>query len=123
MAHRLPPDHVHPAPGSSRSAALDRAVRYIACNLDKPVRIEDVASAACVSRFHLARLFRAGFGTTPSRYIRRTRVQQASLELRHGHTPMAHIAAQFGFFDQSHFVRCFRQEMGCTPTLYTARRT
>lgn len=123
MAHPLPPDDVRFLKPSSRSAALDRAVRYIACNLDKPVRIEDVAAAACVSRFHLARLFQAGLGTTPTHYIRRVRIELASQELRQRRQPMAQIAAQFGFFDQSHFVRCFRREMGCTPTHYTARST
>jgi len=123
MAHTVPSDAARPAKAPSQSAALDRALRYIACHLDTPLRIEDVAAAACVSRFHLSRLFRTGLGTTPSRYVRRTRIQQASLALRRRRQPIAQIAAQFGFFDQSHFVRCFREEMGCTPTLYSARST
>ena len=123
MANLSPPNDVHLLKPSSRDAALDRAMRYIESNLDRAVRIEEVAAAAFVSRFYLARLFQASLGTTPTAYIRRARIELASRELRQGRQPMAQIAAQFGFFDQSHFVRCFRREMGCTPARYSARST
>ncbi|HDS1533675.1 TPA: helix-turn-helix transcriptional regulator [Stenotrophomonas maltophilia] len=101
-------------------AALQRALRYVDEHLSQPLRVTELAAAACVSRFHLVRLFRSGTGASPLRYVRRRRIERARQLLSAQHLPMSCLAQQLGFFDQSHFVRSFRAETGCSPGQYVA---
>ncbi|HGM7335024.1 TPA: helix-turn-helix domain-containing protein [Stenotrophomonas maltophilia] len=103
-----------------QTAALQRALRYVDDHLSQPLRVTELAEAACVSRFHLVRLFRSGTGASPLRYVRRRRIQRACELLPDAKQPMSSLAQQLGFFDQSHFVRSFRAETGCSPGQYLA---
>jgi len=67
-----------------------------------------------MDRYRLIRHFRARFGTTPYRYLIMRRLQQARALITLGQ-PLAGIAAETGFSDQSHFNRHFRQAFGLTP--------
>ncbi|MBH1666204.1 helix-turn-helix transcriptional regulator [Stenotrophomonas maltophilia] len=103
-----------------QAAALQRALHYIDEHLSQPMRVTELADAACVSRFHLGRLFRTGTGASPLRYVRRRRIERARQLLPVVQLPMSCLAQQLGFFDQSHFVRSFRAETGCSPGQYLA---
>ncbi|WP_295575726.1 helix-turn-helix transcriptional regulator [Stenotrophomonas maltophilia] len=120
MATVLP--HAPPAASLAphQAAALQRALRYVDEHLSQPLRVTQLAEAACVSRFHLVRLFRTGTGASPLRYVRRRRIERARQLLSAQHLPMSCLAQQLGFFDQSHFVRSFRAETGCSPGQYLA---
>ena len=103
-----------------QAAALQRALHYIDAHLSQPLRVTELAEVACVSRFHLVRLFRTGTGASPLRYLRRRRIERARQLLPAGDQPMSRLAQHLGFFDQSHFVRSFRAETGCSPGQYLA---
>lgn len=76
-----------------------------------------LAEAAGIHQVHLSRNFRNYFHTNLGRYIRTIKVQQASL-LLFGPTPLTEIAYQSGFFDQSHFIRCFKECYKITPMAF-----
>lgn len=103
-----------------QAAALQRALCYIDAHLSQPLRVTELAEVACVSRFHLVRLFRTGTGASPLRYLRRRRIERARQLLPASDQPMSRLAQHLGFFDQSHFVRSFRAETGCSPGQYLA---
>ena len=64
----------------------------------------------------LSREFARYFATSFSAYVRIRKVEQARrLLLTQPHLPLADVAYQCGFADQSHFGRCFRQLTGRTP--------
>lgn len=63
----------------------------------------------------LARAYRAWRGEGMAETLRRKRVEQAALRLRGGASPLADIAADVGFCDQSHMNRAFRAVLGRTP--------
>ncbi|MGG6342202.1 helix-turn-helix transcriptional regulator [Stenotrophomonas indicatrix] len=120
MATVLSPAEPTPTLAPQQSAGLQRALRYIDEHLSQPLRVTELAEAACVSRFHLVRLFRSGTGASPLRYVRRRRIERArQLLATHGQS-MTCLAQHLGFFDQSHFVRSFRAETGCSPGQYLA---
>ncbi|RRU69927.1 MULTISPECIES: helix-turn-helix transcriptional regulator [Stenotrophomonas maltophilia group] len=120
MATDVPPELPAVALAPQQAAALQRALRYVDEHLSQPLRVTELAQAACVSRFHLVRLFRTGTGASPLRYVRRRRIERARQLLPGAQLPMACLAQQLGFFDQSHFVRSFRAETGCSPGQYLA---
>jgi AraC family transcriptional regulator len=87
----------------------------------EPLRMRDLAKDARVHPVHLARAFRAHEGRTPGDYLQRLRVRAACHLLRDRDYPLAIIAAECGFADQSHFTRVFRKFTETTPAQF--RRT
>lgn len=105
-----------------QAAAVQRAQDYIDQHLRQPLRIHDIAAAACVSRYHLARLFRIATGMSPTTWLRVRRIDQARRWLREGSQPVGRIASELAFFDQSHFTRSFRAVTGCSPRHYARQQ-
>ncbi len=77
--------------------------------------IRDLATEAGVHPVHLARVFRAQERQTPGEYLQRLRVRAACDRLGEGEGSLAAVAADCGFYDQSHFNRVFRRIVGSTP--------
>lgn len=100
---------------------VQRAIAYLEQHLQQAVSLQELAQVACISRFHLARLFRASTGDSPMQYQRRRRIEQAQRLLREGRHNVTDIACELGYFDQSHFIRSFRAATGCTPGGYAGR--
>jgi len=67
---------------------------------------------------YVAQAFRKAYGSTVGEYTRGLRIESACRELSKVDLPIARIAANAGFFDQSHFTRTFRRLMGVTPAEY-----
>lgn len=104
-----------------RPRAVDRGVGYIEAHLCEPLQLDSIAAAACMSRFHFARVFRAHVGLSPMEYQRQRRIERAQELLGEGGQRICEIASALGFYDQSHFVRAFRRAAGCTPSDYALR--
>ncbi|MET3148528.1 UNVERIFIED_ORG: AraC-like DNA-binding protein [Xanthomonas axonopodis] len=54
-------------------------------------------------------------------YLRLRRLERAQAMLREGGHTISQIATDLCFFDQSHFVRSFRNATGCTPARFAAQ--
>ncbi|MGB2953283.1 MAG: AraC family transcriptional regulator [Gaiellaceae bacterium] len=85
-----------------------------------PMRVTELADEVGVHPVHLARVFRSRHGMPIGTYVRRLRLDWAAKELATSETALAEIAADAGFFDQSHFTRAFRSHTGLTPARYRA---
>lgn len=81
--------------------------------------LTELAAEAGVHPGHLARAFRRRFGLTACQYSRNLRLEWAASQLA-GESPLAEIALEAGFADQSHFTREFRRHFGVTPGRYRA---
>jgi AraC family transcriptional regulator len=90
---------------------------------ERALRIADLAAVAGVDAAHLARAFRAHYGTTPGAYLRDARVRRAADALARSAAPLSRIALDAGFADQSHFTRVFRASYGVTPRRWRALRS
>lgn len=84
----------------------------------EPLRMRDLARDAGVHPVHLARVFRKLENRTPGDYQQRLQVRAACELLRKPEWPLAVIAAECGFADQSHFTRVFRRMAGTTPARF-----
>ncbi|MBB4701174.1 AraC-like DNA-binding protein [Sphaerisporangium siamense] len=84
---------------------------------DHGVSAGDLAAAVGRSRFAVYRSFRAVYGMAPSDYQRQVRLRAARRLLVQGR-PLAEVAAETGFTDQSHLTRWFTRYFGVTPGAY-----
>jgi AraC-like DNA-binding protein len=98
--------------------AYARTIAFIAGHLGEPLCLADIAAAACISRFHFARLFRARTGSSPMAYVMRLRLERAREMLAREDGCIADTAAALGFYDQSHFTRTFRRIHGVPPRVF-----
>lgn len=109
---------VLPRDGPMRTGRSPRAVRrsfeYIEAHWRDDFTLEDLAGFAGVSTFHLCHAFRQQIGISPSAYRRALRVLAAQRLLRR-RTPLAEVALECGFYDQSHLNRHFKSITGVTP--------
>jgi AraC-like DNA-binding protein len=94
------------------------------------VRMPDLAREFAISQRQMERLYQTQVGMSPKQYTQLVRVEQARLALkRGGQRPdgpagprtTADLAAELGYYDQSHFIREFRAVVGMTPTAYLKR--
>jgi AraC family transcriptional regulator len=94
---------------------LQRVLSYIEARLGETISLDDLASEACLSPFHFARLFNQATGQPPHRYVMERRVAAARALLAGRHTSMAEVALETGFGTQANFSRVFRKLTGLTP--------
>ena len=109
------PGAVQPGGGLPRHR-LRAVIEYIDGHLGREVSLDDLAAVARLSPYHFARLFKNSTGLPPHQFVIARRVERAKELLREGaRLPLAEIAAEVGFADQSHFTRHFKRLVGVTP--------
>ena len=96
-------------------------VLFIRENLSETITVSQLAAAAKLSESQFRRKFRAEFGSTPQEFILHARLQAASHSLRSSSKPIASIASDCGFTDQSYFTRQFKRLFEETPLGYRRR--
>ncbi|CAM5325743.1 HTH-type transcriptional activator RhaR [Mycolicibacterium aubagnense] len=99
------------------SAAARRFRRYrdlVEADLTGAFELGDLAEVAGVTRFQVIRDFKRVAGMTPGQYLRDCRIRAASALMRTS-KPLAEIAFDTGFADQSHLTRQFKSMRGVSP--------
>lgn len=81
-------------------------------------KVADLAKAVAIDPDHLGRVFRRHYGMSISTYLRELRLDRAAASLVFSDAPVAQIAADGGFADQSHFTQAFRRHVGVTPARF-----
>ncbi len=110
LGRRPPPDH-----------GVRAAVELITRNRGLP-SVRSVSGQLGRSTRWVQRTFRDTVGLTPKMLSRIRRVQRAMrLATAHPARTWSFIAADAGYFDQSHLVRDFRDIVGVTPSAFAAR--
>lgn len=94
--------------------ATDRAREFLDENFTRVVRSSELEQVSGLDRYALSRHFRAVFATSPHRYLLMRRLQKARAMISTG-LPLAQIATEVGFADQSHLQRQFKHAYGLTP--------
>jgi AraC family transcriptional regulator len=117
MTHEIEELFAALTPGSDRAVAT-RAARAIDEQYASGVSIDALASQLGIHRVHLARVFRAQWNCTPREYLQRARVRAAAERLASTSQPLADIALDAGFSDQSHMSRVFARGIGVTPAAF-----
>jgi AraC-like DNA-binding protein len=83
--------------------------------------LAELAALAGVSRFQLLRRFEEVHGAPPHAWLLAQRAERARAAIRAGR-PLAQVAADFGFADQSHMTRVFVRRYGVTPGIWRGAR-
>jgi AraC family transcriptional regulator len=105
------------ARGAVQPRAVAQALAFMHENYARELSLGDIAAAAHLSPFHLARLFKQSLGVSPHQYLIQLRVNSARwlLSAGSGERSLAQLANAVGFADQSHLTRHFKRVLGVTP--------
>jgi AraC family transcriptional regulator len=94
---------------------LARVLDFVRDNIASDLSLAELAKIAGVSPSHFKTLFKQSVGMPVHRYVIRRRVEYAAELLQCGDAPLADVALQAGFANQSHMARCMRRTLGVTP--------
>ncbi|PQO28547.1 AraC family transcriptional regulator [Bremerella cremea] len=100
------------------------AIQHAEAHLTDPPSVKRLAEIAKMSSYQLDRRMRRVFGLTTGQWLLKLRIDLAQRLLRTSEEPIASIALEAGYADQSAFTRQFRRATGMSPRDYrNARRT
>lgn len=97
---------------------LATAIDFATAQLSQAPSVELLAGMAGMSRYQLDRRMRRVFGLTTGQWLLKLRVDRAQRLLRETKLPIASIAVDVGYADQSAFSRQFRRTTGRSPRDY-----
>jgi AraC family transcriptional regulator len=95
--------------------AVERAKDFARKHLSTDIRLEDMATAASLSPYHFAHLFRKETGSTPMSFVRSLRISRAQELLYKGDLSIKQVARASGFSNVQHFTTAFKGATGYTP--------
>ncbi|MBL4871383.1 MAG: helix-turn-helix transcriptional regulator [Robiginitomaculum sp.] len=92
-------------------------------NLSQPPTIKELSQLACLTPYQLDRRIHRLFGLTTGQWVLKQRLDLARHQLLGTDIPIAEIALNVGYSDQSTFARQFRKTAGFTPSGFRQVRT
>jgi AraC-like DNA-binding protein len=111
-----------PLPRRVDVTAVDRARQFLDAETTRVVSSSELEGVTGLTRYELARQFRAFVGTSPYRYSLMRRLASARRQIAQSR-PLVDVALETGFADQAHFTRRFTDAFGITPGQYSALTT
>lgn len=107
--------------GAALPDSLERLARYARHTWNREVRalpLDEMASAASMSKGHLCRLFRAHFGIGPAKAFELLRLEHAARLLTRSNLTVAQASRVCGYANPYHFSRAFRAAFAVPPSQY-----
>lgn len=105
-------------PTQAPPAWLHEALELLHDRYIEDLSIADIAASVGVHPIHFARTFRRYFRCTPGDFARFRRLEMAAQLLTRSVRPLAEVALNCGFADQSHFTKVFARHLGLPPGEY-----
>ncbi|MFZ5828632.1 MAG: helix-turn-helix domain-containing protein [Planctomycetota bacterium] len=100
---------------------MEGVLKWVFSHYAEAIDVGQLARRAKLSVSQLDRRFKRLFQTTPQQFVLRVRINAACRLLAESDQTVAKIALATGFYDQSHFTKHFRRQMGLTPRAYRDR--
>lgn len=99
-------------------AQIEKSVHYLEEHYMLKLTLPMLAERAGLSTGHYGVLFKERTGMTPSRYLKRLRVEKAKQLFDQGERSASKAAQSVGFADYFHFSRTYKELTGLSPSEY-----
>ncbi len=104
--------------GHKSSDPVDQSILFMQKNINRHLKIEDIASHVSLSESHLSKLFRNKTGSSPLDYFINLKMQEAVRLLTHKFLKIKEVAYQLGYNDPYYFTRIFTRHIGASPASF-----
>lgn len=98
---------------------FENAKRIFALNIEKKIKIADVANTLHISRSYLRKIFIKELGFSPQEYLINLRMQNAIQLLKNDYS-INEISRAIGYNDSFEFTKAFNKYFGKSPSKYRA---
>ena len=95
---------------------VGRVLQYIDKHIHQALSLELLSSVATMSRFHFSRVFKECMGESVKAYVRRVKLEKASVDILLSEKKIKDIAKQYGFKNHATFSRAFKSYFGSSPS-------
>jgi AraC family transcriptional regulator len=113
---RMPP--LKPATRTELFRRLSYALDWLHAQTSPSIDLGEMATAACLSKFHFLRLFKQAYGLSPYQYWQQLRMTKAENFLKNTDLSVQEIAGELGYEDSASFSRLFYQRKGVYPSQF-----
>ena len=97
---------------------VDAAIKYIADNYNRELRVEKIAEELGIDRKYLRNLFAEHLGMSTMDYIMSTRMTRAKELLENSDNSISLVASSVGYRDVLCFSKAFKAYVGISPSEY-----
>lgn len=107
---------------SARDARrVSDTIHHMEDQFNEMLSLDNLASQACMSKYHFLRTFSSVVGSSPHQYLINLRLQHVAHCLINSADSIAHIALSSGFGDLSTFASRFKRQFNESPSRFRAR--
>ena len=93
-------------------------ISYVEEHYTDHITLDDVATAAHLSRSECSRVFKKVMGTSLFSFIQNYRIEKSCALLTETDAPISEIAESCGFSDGNYYTKVFQKVMGSSPSTY-----
>jgi len=102
---------------------LRKFEKHISAELMRNGALQDFNSSVSITQKAFIQKFKKRYFLTPSDYVRLKQVNYAMVLIqKYPKESLTEIGLEAGFYDQSHFIRVFKKNYGCTPKGFKKRQ-
>ena len=103
---------------SSDNDVVQITDKYIVCNYNKNIKLEELASEINISRYHLCRIYREKTGVNFTNTLADIRILKSKELIVQSDMAIKDVAMSVGYTDVSYFSRLFKKVTGISPNDY-----
>ena len=107
---------------SKTLASVKAGIHFINNEFSSKISLDEIASAAGLSKYHFSREFKKATGSTVTSYLNMVRCNHAKLLLSNKEYSVHDVALLCGFTNDSLFSKTFRNVVGCAPSKVKTRK-
>lgn len=96
---------------------VDKIKEFLCHHYLNNITLNNLVEVSGISKYYLIRQFENCYGLSPHKYLTNLRINH-SKKLLKTNKLFVDIALESGFYDQSHFTKCFKEYTGITPKKY-----
>jgi len=97
---------------------MEKVEKYIGQNMDKTIKIKDVAKYCGISSDYVRKIVRKVYGISFTKFVNKKKIDYSTTLLLQTDLPIKRIAGRVGFYDYNYFSRVFKIIKGVSPTKY-----
>lgn len=101
-----------------RGRMIEEAVQYMQAHYAEQLSLEEMAQKAGLSGNYFSRIFKEKTGTGFIEYLTKIRLEEAKGLLAESTNSIKDIAHLVGYYDDKHFIKTFRKQVGISPKEY-----
>jgi len=107
--------HIKDESSLVRELNMEHILSYATKQLSSKVTVSQIAEMLNMSEQRFRRMFKKYMGVSPKQYMNEKKLITAKEMLETTDIAVYEIAENCGFYDNSHFNRCFLERFGCSP--------